>query len=225
MAARPDAINQGIGPAFAEEISVAVAGEDSRAGAERVEAAAIGVLVRHLEFADRGLLIWQSHMLGPVLGREFDRHAGGEGRIDQLLVEALGMKIELDLAAGEGDPLKDGAPEVVAAFADAAFTMGTYRNAADVRACFEQRSKRVARVGGVVLRSEAFDRVVGVGRVGPLITVGPDAKLKVDAMSDSLLTDEAQHLEIAIALSIGQIHGTYFVAGHVEEKWIDEEQV
>src|SRR5207248_3146275 len=101
MAARPDAVDQGVRAVFAEKIGVAVASEDSRSGAQRVEAAGVGILVRHLELADRGLLIWQTHMLSPVLRRKLHGHASGERRIDQLLVEPFGMKIDLHLATGE----------------------------------------------------------------------------------------------------------------------------
>ena len=57
--------------------TIAVARDDSRAGAERREASRIEFLARHFQFPDGCLMVGKTHVFGPVFGRECQRHADG----------------------------------------------------------------------------------------------------------------------------------------------------
>ena len=54
------------------------------------------------------------------------------------------------------------------------------------------------------MRPEAFDRVIGMRTLGPLVGVVPKAELKVQAARCGLATNKTQHFEVSIAFVIGQ---------------------
>ena len=53
----------------------------------------------------------------------------------------------------------------------------------------------------------------------------PDAELELHAASHGLLADEAQHLEVAVALRIGQLRDADLVSRNVEQERIGEQEV
>ena len=79
--------------------------------------------------------------------------------------------------------------------------MNAHGETGDLRAGIEEQRERVATVGRVGLRRKADDAVIGVGRIGPLIGVGPDAELELKATTGSLGGDELERFEIALALA------------------------
>ena len=141
------------------------------------------------------------------------------------LVHALGVHVDLDLAAAGGDAVEDGLPELVAAFFDAALAVDAEGDAADRRAGFQQRADGIAAVGAVRFRGEPFDGVVGVRAVDPLVAVHPEAELEIDAAGHGLLADELQHFQVAVALGVGELRDAHVVAGDVEQERIGEEKI
>src|ERR1017187_7460245 len=100
LGTRPDAIEHVrtlIGAdALLIEIAVAVAGEVTRA---RGDGEGSGdAFARVLGGADVGLLVAEAEGLRPELGAGLDGHAGGAGYLDHLLVEPLGVHVDLDTA-------------------------------------------------------------------------------------------------------------------------------
>ena len=161
-------------------------------------------------------------MLGPILGRDLDGQAGGDGCVHHRLVHALGVHVDLDPAAAGGDALEDGLPELVAAFLHAALAVNTKGDAADGGAGFQQHADGIAAVGSVRVRGEPFDGVVGVGAIDPFVAVHPDAELEFDAAGHGLLADEFEHLQVAVAFGIGELGHAYAVAGDIEEERVGE---
>jgi hypothetical protein len=87
--------------------------------------------------------------------------------------------------------------------------------------------ERVAAVGGVDLRREAGDVVVGVRAVGPLVGVGPDAELEVQAAARGFGGDELEGFEVALALA-GLERGLdvdLLVAGDLDQVGVGEVEV
>ena len=67
--------------------------------------------------------------------------------------------------------------------------------------------------------------VVGVRAVGPAIGVGPEAELEIEAARGRLVADEAEHLEVAVALGVGERHGAHVVAGNANQERIGEIEI
>ena len=65
-------------------------------------------------------MVGQAHVLGEILRRDDERHAGVAGRAEHVLVETLGVQVHLDGATGVLDGGKDGPPEIVVALGHAA---------------------------------------------------------------------------------------------------------
>jgi len=99
------------------------------------------------------------------------------------------------------DRLEERLPEGITAFGDAALAVDAQREAGDLRAFLEQERERVAAVGGVDLRRESGDVVVGVRAVCPLVGMGPDAELEVQAAARGFSGDEPEGFEVALALA------------------------
>jgi hypothetical protein len=55
--------------------------------------------------------------------------------------------------------------------------------------------------------------------------VHPDAQLELQAARRGLVADEPQHLEIAIALGIGQTLGAHVVTGNRKEERVGEQEI
>ena len=91
-----DAVPHGVTAIVAQQIGVAVAREAAGSFAERHQAAAGVALDRHLELADRRLVVRHAQVFGPVFRRDIDRQAGRERAVDHLLVDAFGMQVNLD---------------------------------------------------------------------------------------------------------------------------------
>ena len=85
----------------------------------------------------------------------------------------------------------------------------------------------VVAVLGVGLGCKTDDVVVGVGAVGPLVGVGPDAELEVDAAACGFGGDELEGVEIALAFA-GLECGfdvDAFVAGNLDEVGVGEVEI
>src|ERR1022692_1580912 len=225
LSAWPDAPEDVEAAVFAHQVGVAVAGKAAGAGAQRHEAAVAVAGLRHFLVADVGLVVRHSQVLGPELRRHFDGHARGQREVDHALVDALGVHVDLDLAAGALHAVEDGAPERVAAYGDAAFAVDAEGDAADGGAGAEESGKRVAAVRAVVLGVESLDGVVRMRAVLPLVAMHPDAQLELEAVGGGLLADEAQRFEIAVALLVRQVRGADIVARHGEKEGVGEEKV
>src|SRR4051794_31139481 len=65
----------------------------------------------------------------------------------------------------------------------------------------------------------------GVRTVGPLVSMSPDAKLKIEAAQRRFLNDEFQRLQIAIALRIVEWNRVHVIAGHPQQVWIRKVQI
>ena len=89
----------------------------------------------------------------------------------------------------------------------------------------QQSLQGSAAIGRMVLGSQTFDRVVDVGAVGPLVGVRPEAKLEVQAAAGGLVADEAQHLQVAVALGIGQFGSADVVARHRDEEGVGKVKI
>ena len=207
------------------EVGVAVAGEAARPLAERHQSATPVPLDGHLQVPDRGLVIGHPEMLGPVLRRHVDRHAGRERPIDHRVVEALGVEVDLDTCALPGHAVEHGLPEVVAALGDAALAMDPQRHGGDRRAGAQQRGERIATVRGVDCRREPLHDVLRLRAVGERVSVHPDSELERQPASDGLLADPAQRVEIAIALGVRQVRDAHVVVGNADQEWIKEQEV
>ena len=231
LGAGPDAVEEFDAVALLVEVPVAVTGELAQAAGYSHDSGDAGARV--LGGADVGLLVAEAEVLGPVLGSGFDRHAGGAGNLDHSLVETLGVHVDLDDArltirsSGGGNGLEERLPEGVATLGDSAFAVDAQCEPGDLRAVLEDGSEGIAAVGGVGLRREANDVVVGVGTVGPLIGVGPDAELEVHAAPRGLGGDELQGFKIALAFA-GLERGLnvdLLVAGNFDQVGIGEVEV
>ena len=53
----------------------------------------------------------------------------------------------------------------------------------------------------------------------------PDAELELDAAGHGLLADELQHLQVAVALGIGELGDAHVVAGDIEEERVGEQKI
>src|SRR5205823_50742 len=100
LRARPDAPQDVEAPVIAHQVGIAVPCEAARACAERHQPGVAAACTWTLGFADVGLMIRHAQVFGPELRRYFDGHSGGEREIDHVLVDALSVHIDFDLAAG-----------------------------------------------------------------------------------------------------------------------------
>src|SRR5271157_5419036 len=218
LGAGPDAPEDVEAPIFAHQVGVAVAGKTAGAGAQSHQATVMVAGRRHLLVANVSLVIRHSHVLGPELRRHLDGHARGQREVNYALVDALGVQVDLDLAAGTLHAVEDASPERVAAFGDAALTVDAERDAGDGGAGAEESGKRVAAIRAVVLGVESLDGVVRLWAVLPLVAMHPDAQLELEAVAGGLLADEVQRFEIPGALSVGQVGCADVVARNGEEE-------
>ncbi len=225
LRAGPDAVHDAPPAALAEEIAVAVAGEATRTGAELHEAGRLASGLGALLLADVGLVVGQAEVLGPVPGRDRHGRAGGERRVDHVLIHALGVHVDLDGATTRGDTLEDGFPELVAALLDAALAMHAERDAADLWHLLQEQPHRVATIRPVRLGGEPLDGGVRVWAGVPFVAVHPQPELELQAARRRLARDEPQHLEVAVALGVGELRHAHVVAGHREQEWIAEDEV
>src|SRR5450759_2945784 len=162
LGAGPDAVQHAPLAVFAQQVAVAVAEEAAGSGAELHQAGSFAPGLGPFDLADIGLVVGHAEVLGPVLGRNLDGKSGGHRGVHHGLVHALGVHVDLDLAAAGGDALEDGLPELVAAFFDAALAVDPEGDAADCGTGFQQRPDGIAAVGPVRIRGKPFDGVVAV---------------------------------------------------------------
>ncbi len=224
LRAGPDAVDE-FDLMLAVEVAVAVTGEVALAAGDGEGSG--DAFARVFGFADVGLVVAETLVLGPELASCLDGHSGLDGHVDHDLIETLGVHVDLDGAAGGGDGFEEGLPEGVAALGDAALAVDAEGEAGDLRAGFEDGGEGVAAVGGVGFGREAEDVVVGVGTVGPLVGVGPDAELEVEAAASGFGGDVLEGFEIALALA-GLERWVYtdgFVVGDVDEIGVGEVKV
>ena len=87
------------------------------------------------------------------LGEIFTGRPVRDAEIDHGLVHALGVHVDLDLAAARGDALEHGLPELVAALLDAALAVDAEGDAADRGAGLQQRAHGIAAIGAVRFRA------------------------------------------------------------------------
>src|SRR5579859_3629969 len=136
MASGPDPKSHLVRAIFAEKVGVTVAGKTSRSSAQREEPFRFVLVVGHFEFANRGLLVGESHVLGPVFGRERYRHAGLERRINQILIETLGVKIDSHLTPRGWKSRENCRPETIASFTYSTLAVCAQGDPADIWASF-----------------------------------------------------------------------------------------
>src|SRR5579872_848770 len=209
LRARPEAEEQLKARAFVQEISIAISREEPRAAAQakrRVLCQRAGCS-RNLERADIRLLVAETLMFSGVLRSQLDRHAGGDRNVDHSLIDAFGVHVDFDFAAASGDGLEQRLPEAIAAFGDPALAMNAHGESLNFRDLFQQDGKRVAAVAGVVFRSEPLNVMVGIGTIGPLVGVSPDAELKMQSASRCLSRNEAQRGEILFPFGGAERYG------------------
>src|SRR5206468_5984131 len=75
------------------------------------------------------------------------------------------------------------------------------------------------------LLREAVDGVVDVGAVRPLEGVGPQAKLEMQAAPRGFFADEAERLQVAVALRLVDPDGADAVAGNGDEERIGKVEI
>ena len=170
-------------------------------------------------------MVGHAEVLGPVLGRNRHRQSAAQRGIDHALVHALGVHVDFHLAAACRNALEDSLPELVTSLRDAALSVYAKGDAADLRNRLEQSADRVTAIRAVGFGSEAFDGVVGVGARDPAVAVHPDAQLELHAARHGLLADEAQHLQVAIALGVRQLRHAHVIPGHGKQEWIGKQKV
>src|SRR5580658_7547699 len=82
LGSRPNAENDVVRTRLLEQIAIAVAKKASSTGADLEEAFLCWFNWRHLKLTNRGLLIREAKMLGPILGRERNGHLCRESDVD-----------------------------------------------------------------------------------------------------------------------------------------------
>src|ERR1035438_1103005 len=152
--------------------------------------------VRNFQGAYVCLVIAQTLMFSRVLSSQLHGHASSSDDVDHRLIDALGMHVDFDCATASGDCLDESFPEWVASFGNPALAVDAHRYPLDIRALFQNDGESIATVARVGLRGQAFNVVVGIGAVRPLIGMGPDAELKMKSASSCFRGDIAQHLDI-----------------------------
>src|SRR5690348_8754720 len=103
--------------------------------------------------------------------------------------------------------------------------MSTHRHAADIWTCPQQSRERVAGIRIVILRGESRNGVVGPRSIGPLIAMRPDTELKINSAGHRLARDELQHLQVPIALCIGQVDSAHVISRNLQQERIGEQKV
>ena len=90
-------------------------------------------------------------------GETFTGMPGGQRAVDHGLVDALGVQVDLDLAAAALHAIENRLPEIVAAFGDAALAVNAQAPPRKSRGRpAATRGQRVAAIGRVVLRRSAL---------------------------------------------------------------------
>jgi hypothetical protein len=163
-------------------------------------------------------------MLGPELRRHAHGHSCAECDIDVPLVGALGVEIEVDAAAGGLDCGKQGFPEIVPAVRNTALAVHTDAESGDLGAGLQQRREAVAAIGRVGFRRQSGDPVVGDG-IRPFVGMRPERQIELNPASCGLLADEAQRLQVALALGIGETGGSHIVSRDAQQKRIRQVEV
>ena len=135
------------------------------------------------------------------------------------------MQVDPDATPAAGDAIEHRPPEVPAALGHAALAVDAEREPADRRALLQERADRIPTVRGVRLGRESLDRVLGVRAVDPLVGVGPQTELEVEAAGHRLLRDEAERREVALALLVGELRHAHVVPGDRYEERVREVQV
>ena len=135
------------------------------------------------------------------------------------------MQIELDWPTRAPGALEDHPPQLVAALADPALAVRADGQAGDVRTLLQEERQGVTAVRPQPLGREPFDPVVGVGAVRPLVRVGPQPELEVQAAARRLVADEAQHLQVGVTLAVGEVRRAHVVARDREQEGVGEVQV
>src|ERR1017187_8497889 len=115
----PHAVEQSVAAPLLIQIAVAIAKKAARAVRKAENGIDPVALARHFEFPDGRLVVTQPLMFRPIFRRNLDRHAGFHGDVDHLLIDALGVHVDLDRPARAADPLEQRPPEIVAAFGNA----------------------------------------------------------------------------------------------------------
>src|SRR3954468_2714108 len=167
LGARPYTVEQIDTVSLLIEVAVSVAGEVS--GAVGDGEGACDIFARVLGGADVCLLIAKTEMLGPELRPGCKMHAGVMTDVDHLLVEPLGVHIDLDGTACAAKGFKDGLPEGITSFRNAALAVDAKGDTFDLRTELQQFGESVATVSGMGLRGQAEDVMIGVWACGPLI--------------------------------------------------------
>lgn|SRR5437879_7196017 len=179
LGARPDTVENLNIRVLTVEVAIAIASEVALATGDSKRPS--HALPWILGLTNVGLMIPQALMFGPELDAGFDRHSRLVGHVNHLLIQALGMHLNLDDASRSGDSLEQRLPKLVTALGNAALAVNAQSKSADLRACLQHGCERISAVGSMYLRRETNDVVIRVRTVRPLVRVRPDAKLELKA--------------------------------------------
>src|SRR6185503_12561340 len=69
------------------------------------------------------------------------------------------------------------------------------------------------------------DVMGGIGAIRPLISMGPQAELEIQAPRHGLTRDELQHFEIFLTLALGQRHGAHVITWYRDQIGIGEMKI
>src|ERR1700733_6781159 len=114
------------------------------------------------------------------------------------------MHIDFYFASTTRNRFEQSLPEGIATLWDTTFAMNAQGKTLNLRTFLKKDCQGVTAVGGVDFGCEAFDVMIGVGAVGPFVSVRPDTQLKVEATRSSFSGDEAQHVEVFALLFVAQ---------------------
>ena len=147
------------------------------------------------------------------------------GHVDHLLIDSLGMHVDLDGPPRADNALKHRAPEIVASFGDSALTMYPQREPRIPGQVFSSSASASRQYAACVSGVSPSMRCWARGTVGPLISMGPQSKLEFQPASRRLLDDEAEGLKVAFAFAVLQRYCADLVSGNVEQIRVGEVQI
>src|SRR5262249_33678159 len=142
---------------------------------------------RHFGGPNSGLMVGQAHVFGPKLRRDRYQQTGVQRDLNHLLIHALGVHIELDTPSALGEPLENRFPERVASLGDSALAVDAEGHTSDRRTGGQERAQGIPAVRSVFVGRESFNRMICVRAVSPLVSMGPEAELKMQAASRSFV--------------------------------------
>src|ERR1700722_11033014 len=190
LRSRPQAKQQLIPAALLQEIGIPVAGKSPRPIADAENPTLHAFRLRYLELADVCLVVTETLVFRRISFSQLDRHARFRGHVDHGLVHALRMHVNFDLAATAGDGFEERFPEGVASFRNTALPVYPKREPLNLWARLQDHGQSIAGIRCMVLPSQAFDAMMCMRTVRPLVSMGPDSQLKLQAPGAGLSGDK-----------------------------------